>query len=66
MSFLINKCFFTIDNLVFKQNIGIAMSMDSAPFCANLFLCFFESKYIKQAFLHLRLLLSANNSTVES
>ena len=40
MSFLINKCFFAIGNMVFKQDIGIPMSIDLAPFWANLFLTF--------------------------
>ena len=32
MSFLTNKCFFTIDNMVFKQDIGITMGIGPAPF----------------------------------
>ena len=48
MSFLINKCFFAIGNMVFKQNVDILMGIDPAPFWASLFLYFFESKYIKQ------------------
>ena len=30
MSFLINKCFFTIGNMIFKQDIGIPMGIDPA------------------------------------
>ena len=45
MSFLIKKCFFPIANMVFKQDIGVPMGM----IFGNLFLYFFESKYIKQA-----------------
>ena len=33
--------------MVFKQDIGITI-IDPVPVCANLFLYFFESKYIKQ------------------
>ena len=35
-----------IGNIVFKQDIGIPTSINQAPFWANLFLYFFESKYI--------------------
>ena len=48
MSFLINKCFFSIGDMIFKQDIGIPMGIDPAPFWDNLFLYFFESNYIKQ------------------
>ena len=44
---LITKCYFTVGNLVFQQIIGIPMGIDPAPFWANLFLYFFEEKYIK-------------------
>ena len=47
VSFLIEKCYFTIGNLVFKQDIGIPMGIDPAPFWANLFLYHFESKYVQ-------------------
>ena len=48
LAFLIEKCFFTVGNLVFKQDVGIPMGIDPAPFWANLFLYFFESKFIKE------------------
>ena len=32
MSFLINKCFFTIGNMVFKQGVDIPMRNDQVPF----------------------------------
>ena len=32
MSFLINRCFFTIGNIVFKQDVGILMGIDPAPY----------------------------------
>lgn len=38
-SFFNNKCCF--DNLVFKQDIGMPMGIDAAPFWANLLLEFF-------------------------
>ena len=38
ITFLIKSCYFTIRNTVFKQNIGIPMRIDPAPFWTNLFL----------------------------
>ena len=40
MPFLINKCVFTADNMVFKQDTVIPMGIDPAPVLANLFLFF--------------------------
>ena len=51
MSFLINNCFFTIGKMVFKQDISIPVSIYPVPFWGNLFLYFFECKYIKQFIL---------------
>ena len=47
VSYLIQKCYFTIGNLVFKQDIGIPMWIDPAPFWANLFLYFYESEFVQ-------------------
>ena len=45
-NYVLNQnCFFTIGNMVFKQDIGILMSYDSALFWGNLFLYFLESKH---------------------
>ena len=60
VSFLISNCYFTVGNVIFQQIIGIPMGIDPAPFWANLFLYFYENKYIqslissgsKQAFLY--------------
>ena len=43
---LIEDCFFTVGNCVLKQDIGIPMGIDPAPFWANLFLYTYESEYI--------------------
>lgn len=43
---LISQSFFTLGNLVFRQCIGIPMGIDPAPFWANLYLYYFESKFI--------------------
>ena len=48
MPFLIDKCFFTIFNMVSKQDIGIPICIDPAPSWGNHLLYFFESKCIKQ------------------
>ena len=47
VSYLIQKCFFTIGNLVFKQDIGIPMGIDPTPFWENLFLYYYESKFVQ-------------------
>ena len=47
VSYLIQKCYFSIGNLVFKQDIGIPMGIDPAPFWANLFLYHYESKFVQ-------------------
>jgi len=47
VTFLISQCYFTVGNLVLKQDIGIPMGIDPAPFWANLFLYYFESKYVQ-------------------
>ena len=51
MSFLVYKCFFTIDNMVFKQQDiliyqWVLIQHHFEP--TSLFLYFFKSKYIKQ------------------
>ena len=46
--FLTTKCYFMIKNLVFKQEIGIPVDIYLAPYWENLFLYFFESKFVQQ------------------
>ena len=48
VKFLLENCFFTIGNKVLRQIIGIPMGGDPAPFWANLFLFYFEHKWIKK------------------
>ena len=54
----------SIGNMIFKQDIGISIDIDSAPLWANLFLYFFESKYIKQLILNecFQALITFNNN----
>lgn len=46
--YLITECNFSIGNALMKQTIGIPMGGDPAPFWANLFLFFYESKWLMQ------------------
>ena len=48
VTFLLDNCFFTVGNKVLKQCIGLPMGGDPAPFWANLFLFYFEYKWIKK------------------
>lgn len=48
ISFPIRKWYFTIGKLVLKQKIDISMRTDLASYWANLFLYFFEFKYVQQ------------------
>ena len=40
------KCYFTIGNLVFKQEIDIPIGIDPTPYWRNLFLYFFECQHV--------------------
>ena len=46
--YLLKNCYFQPGNKIFKQIIGIPMGSDPAPFFANLFLYYFENKWIKK------------------
>ena len=46
--YLMENCFFTFGNRVYRQKIGIPMGSDPAPFMANLFLYYYESAYVKK------------------
>ena len=48
VEFLLKNCFFNVGNKVLRQIIGLPMGGDPAPFWANLFLFFFEHKWIKK------------------
>ena len=48
IKYLIDNCFFSVGNLLFRQTIGMPMGFDPAPFFANLFLFFYEVQWIKQ------------------
>ena len=48
ISYLLDNCYFSIGENIFKQVVGIPMGSDPAPFMANLFLYYYESKFLKQ------------------
>ena len=43
-----DNCYFTLGERIFRQRIGIPMGSDPAPFMANLFLYFYEAKYVRE------------------
>lgn len=47
VSFLIRNCYFKLGDKLFRQDIGIPMGSDPAPFFANLFLYHYESLWLK-------------------
>ena len=46
LEFIMNNAYFQVNNQVFQQVIGIPMGSDPAPFVANLFLYFYENKFL--------------------
>ena len=44
--YILNNCYFSFGNILLRQIIGIPMGTDPAPFFANLFLAFYENKWI--------------------
>ena len=48
IKYLMENCFFTLGDRIFRQTIGIPMGSDPAPFMANLFLYYYESNYVKK------------------
>jgi len=47
VAYLLDNCFFMTGKKLFRQIIGIPMGSDPAPFFANLFLYFYENKWLK-------------------
>ena len=48
ITYLLDNCYFTVGDNVFKQVIGIPMGTDPAPFMANLFLYYYENKFMRE------------------
>ena len=49
---LITQTYFIVGNLVIRQSIGIPMGIDPAPFWTNLYLHFYEHKFITNLMAH--------------
>ena len=47
LRYLMANCHFSLGNRLFRQVIGIPMGSDPAPFFANLFLYYYENKWVK-------------------
>ena len=47
IEFLVDNIYVHVGNKIFKQTIGIPMGTDCAPLLANLFLFFYEYKFMK-------------------
>ena len=47
LEYLMGNSYFTFGDKVFLQVIGNPMGSDPASFMANLFLCYYESKWVK-------------------
>ena len=43
----IDNSFFKFGDKVFRQSIGIPMGIDPAPQMANLYLCYYEAKFME-------------------
>ena len=48
IKYLLENCYFTIGNTIFRQIIGIPMGTDPAPFMTDLYLYKYESGYLKR------------------
>ena len=48
LAYLLDNCYFAVGKNVYKQVIGIPMGTDPAPFMANLFLYYYEDKFMKE------------------
>ena len=52
IKYLLDDSYFSFGNKIFKQVIGIPMGSDPAPFLANLFLHYYENKWIRTTKKH--------------
>ena len=48
IDFLLKNCYFNVGHTVMRQVVGLPMGGDPAPFWANLFLFFYEFKWVKK------------------
>jgi len=47
INYLLDNCYFTIGDVIFKQIIGVPMGVDPGPYMANLTLWFYENRYLE-------------------
>ena len=45
--FLLDNCYFTVGDSVYRQIIGVPIGIDAGPFIANLTLWYFENKFLE-------------------
>ena len=45
--FLLDNCYFTVGDSVYRQTTGVPIGIDSGPFIANLTLWYFENKFLE-------------------
>ena len=50
VNFLIDNCYFTLGNLVFRQIIGVPIGVDPGPYIANLTLWYYENSYLEKLY----------------
>ena len=50
IDFLMDNCYFTLGDMIFKQIIGVPMGVDPGPYIANLTLWFYENKYLERLY----------------
>jgi len=45
--FLLDNCYFTVGDSMYRQTIGVPIGIDAGPFIANLTLWYFENKFLE-------------------
>ena len=64
VEYLIDNIYVSIGNRVYTQRVGIPMGTDCAPLLANLFLFFYEYKYMKNLIKNNIILAKKFNNTM--
>ena len=50
VNFLLDNCFFTLGDQIFRQIIGVPIGVDPGPYIANLTLWYYENRYLQQSY----------------
>ena len=50
VDFVIDNCYFTIGNMVFKQTVGVPIGIDCGPYIANLTLFYYENRFLETTY----------------